>query len=293
MASNVKNNKKFDDFVISGERSQQITKIEHESGGWTFFKHLYSSAMFRLLLLNILMILFLAPAVVVIFLASSQLTALSSNLPYSSTFGLGIMPWFGIEPYLQQSTLEISTKMYLWLFLAIPVATIGFSGGFAVIRDSYWTGKLRIFKSFGNGICQGALPFLPFTIFFPAALFGLFHMNNALASSPDWLVIVINVVAWIVVFVVMMFGFLFLAVSLLYKQGIAKNFADTCKLFVRYFFGNVMTFVFVILPVVLLYVINSSFVTTFVLTLMFMFGMIYIGLIWMIHVMRICKHHAR
>ena len=33
--------------------------------------------------------------------------------------------------------------------------------------------------------------------------------------------------------------------------------------------------------------------SVFVPLFMFMFGMIYIGLIWMIHVMRICKHHAR
>ena len=81
---------------FENERSALITKIENTTGGWKFFGYMYNTAMFRTLLLELMMIIFALPAVVIIFLASSKILGLSQNLPYSATFGLGIMPWFGL-----------------------------------------------------------------------------------------------------------------------------------------------------------------------------------------------------
>ena len=81
MANNKnKNNKKnVGKICFENERSALITKIENTTGGWKFFGYMYNTAMFRTLLLELMMIIFVIPAVIIIFLASSKILGLSQN----------------------------------------------------------------------------------------------------------------------------------------------------------------------------------------------------------------------
>lgn len=288
-----KNYKPANKIAFSNERSELITKVENTTGGWRFFGYLYNTAMFRSLLLQLLMLICFVPAIAVILIFSSKLMGLSQNLPYSASFGLGIMPWFGLEPYITSSTAAISQSMYLWLLLAIPVITVGLAGGFAVIRDSYWTGKLTVFKSFGKGICQSALKFLPFAVIFALGLMGNYYLSQAIVSLAGWLQVVITIAVWAVLAVIMLFGFVYLGTSTLYKEPFAKGFVNAFRLTFRHFFSNLCTFIFVLLPFVLLVVVNSSMVQTMVGVLVIMFGMLYVAIVWMIHMIRVCAPYAR
>lgn len=287
-----KNNKKASKIAFRNERSQFVTKVENTTGGWKFFGYLYNTAMFRVLLLQLLMLIFVVPVVVLIMISNSKITVLSQDLPYSATFGLGIMPWFGLQPYLSASVSAITEEMYLWMLLCVPVITIGLSGGFAVLRDAYWTGKLRIFKSFGSGICQTTLRFLPFTLVFAGGILGLFYLNKALAPVASWLVAVINIVLWAVLLLILMIGFVYLGTSTLYKEPVGVGLKNALALTFRHIWSNIATFIFMLLPVAVLLFVQVSMVQTFLGVMMVMFGMIYIGLVWMIHMIRVTAPYA-
>lgn len=287
-----KNNKNTNKIVFRNERSQFVTKVENTTGGWRFFGYLYNTAMFRVLLLQLLMLIFVVPVVALIFISQSRFNALAQSLPYSATFGLGIMPWFGLQPYLTASMGAVTEEMYLWMLLCIPVITIGLCGGFAVIRDAYWTGKLRIFRSFGSGICQTTLRFLPFTLVFAGGLLGLFYLNNAMAALPSWLVAVIDIVILVVLLLILMIGFVYLGTSTLFRESVGEGLKNALALTFRHIWTNLATFIFMLLPVAVLLFVNVSVIQTMLGVLMVMFGMIYIGIVWMIHMIRVTAPYA-
>ena len=287
MANN-KSKKSTSVIKFTGERSELIAKIENNTGGWRFFSYLYNSSMFRVLGLQFLMLMFLVPTVFVILWQSTQLMGLTSQLPVANSFGLGISPWFGLEEYLTSNTSAISQTMYLWLLVAIPFATIAFSGGFAVVRDAYWTGKLRVCKSFVKGIKQTGLKFLPFTVLFALGLMGSYYLGIATANMAGWLRTIFSVIVLAVLAIILLTGFVYLGTSTLYKQSFADGFKNAMKFTFRYFLSHMVCLFFTLLPIILLIYSGSmgSLISSMVIILFIMFGMIWISLVWMIHIIR-------
>ncbi len=294
MADKKKNKKNKDTTNIAfyNERSQLITKVENNTGGWGFFGYLYNTAMFRVLLLQLLMLIFVVPTIVVIILTNSNITAVSQNLPYSATFGLGIMPWFGLQPYLTAAVSAITEEMYLWLLLCIPFITIGICGGFAVIRDAYWTGKLRIFKSFGRGIYQTTLRFLPFTVIFAGGLLGLFYINAAISNLSSWLIAIIDMVVLADLLLFLMIGFVYLGTSTLFKEPVGVGLKNAIVLSFKHIGTNLGAFIFMLLPIAVVMFVEVTLIQTMLGVLLVMFGMVYVGIVWMIHMIRVTAHYA-
>ena len=287
MANN-KNKKSTSNIHFTGERSQLITKIENNTGGWRFFSYLYNKSMFRVLGLQFLMLIFLIPAVFVVLWQSSQLMGLTSQLPVDGTFGLGIAPWFGLDAYLTSNTAKISQTMYLLLLVAIPVMTIGFCGGFAVVRDAYWTGKLRVCKSFFKGVGQTGLKFLPFMVLFALGIMGSYYLGVATAGASHFVRVVLSIATMIVLALILLVGFVYLGTSTLYKQSFVDGFKNAFAFTFKKFLSHAVTLFFTLLPLLLLVFSGSmgSLISSMIIILFIMFGMIWISFVWMIHIIR-------
>ena len=285
---NNKNKKSATPIRFTGERSELITKIENNTGGWRFFSYLYNSSMFRVLGLQFLMLLFIIPTIFVILWQSSQLLALTSQLPVANTFGLGISPWFGLDEYITSNTNAISQAMYLWLLVAIPVATLTFSGGFAVVRDAYWTGKLRVCKSFFTGVKQTGFKFLPFTFVLALGLMGTYYIGVATMGLPNWIRTGISVIILAILIIVALVGFVYVATSTLYKQPVKQGLQNAINFTFRNFVSHLFCLAFSMLPIILLIFSGSmgALFSSMVIILFIMFGMIWVSLVWMIHIIR-------
>ena len=273
---------------FTGERSEHITKIENNTGGWRFFSYLYNSSMFRVLGLQFLMLLFLIPAVFVILWQSSQLLGLTSQLPVANTFGLGISPWFGLDAYITSNTNAISQSMYLMLLIAIPVATVTFSGGFAVVRDAYWTGKLRVCKSFFKGVKQTGLKFLPFTFVLALGLMASYYLGLATEGWAGWLRTGISVILLAILIITLLVGFVYVGTSTLYKEPVAQGLKNAFRFTFRGFVSHLVCLIFSLLPIILVIFSGSmgALFSSMFIILFIMFGMIWISLVWMIHIIR-------
>lgn len=293
--ANYKNKKSASNICFTGERSERITKIENNTGGWKFFSYIYNASMFRTLGLQFLMLLFFIPAVFVILWQSSQLMGLTSQLPVSNSLGLGISPWFGLDTYLTSNTTQIAQKMYLLLLVAIPVVTIAISGGFAVVRDAYWTGKLRVCTAFFKGVAQTGLKFLPFTVVFALGLMGTHYLGVATQGLPGWVNSIISIVILAVLFVVVLIGFVYVGTSTLYKQSFAEGFKNAVRFTFKKFLSHAVTLVFTLLPLALVAFSGSmgSLFSSMIIILFIMFGMLWISLVWMIHIIRSTAPYAK
>ncbi|MDD4291643.1 MAG: hypothetical protein PHX51_05355, partial [Clostridia bacterium] len=81
---------RFGKVMLAGERSGHVEKLVNELSGWGFFKYLFSAQMFKIIGLNIIMLLLAVPVVYLpVRYTIMENANTASNYPYSYSVGLG------------------------------------------------------------------------------------------------------------------------------------------------------------------------------------------------------------
>ena len=280
----VKHMKAHSPIVLENERSEGLEKVKNDTGAWGFFKYLYGRSALKFLALNLLMLLFAAAIYVVLLIFSNKLASALAALPYSNSFGLGAAPWGGMDAYIASVTSAFTTERALWLSLAVPFVALSLSGGFAALRNAYWTGKLKVIKPFFRGIKQTFLQIFPFTVLISGGLLGVHYVTLA---TSGWAAIVLQIVLYLILALLAIWTLVFAGVVTLYKQSFLQSVKSASALFVRYAVSNIFSFVLACAMFALL-AINFWIVSALALALVVMFGMVFAGLVWMIHMINIC-----
>ena len=272
--------------VLENERTEGISKKVNELGNWKFFKVIYNNSMFRILGLNLFMLICLIPAVYFYLQYNSTIYNWGQALPFANSLGIGYNPWLEVGDFSVQVTNRATDLLYLQLLPCILLLSVAFSGSYACLRDSYWTGQLRLIKPFFRGIAQT----IPYSLILTAVLgggfFGMHMLQYALVSLPNWLNVVVNILAWTLLALIAIYGFLVLSVAAVYKQSPATNLKTSWHLMWSFFLSHVFYFACSLLPFILLFV-TGSLLQSVVLAVFVLFGMFCVSFIWMIHMMRI------
>ena len=284
--------KKRNNIELTNERSEYITKAKNTLGGWGFFKYLYGKFTFRIVGLNLLMILLFVPVFFVVLRFNGQISNAAQYLPFSNTFGLGLAPWDGVLSYLADVTKSFTMQKYLWLLLCVPVAGMAFTGGFAVVRDSYWTGKLRIVKPFFVGIYKCGLLNLPLYLLVGGGLLGIYAFSVATLAWARWIAVIVQVLLWIVLALLTMYTLVFTGVNCLHKQSFMKTLVSSFKICYTHIVSHIITFIFTAVPLVLMFVIGTSVVASLLIVANVLMGMLYVAIVWMIHMIRTCGNYS-
>ncbi|MEG1527605.1 MAG: hypothetical protein RR248_02665 [Clostridia bacterium] len=272
---------------LENERSTHLTKRLNRLSIWGFFKVLYRNEMIKLMLSNLFFLLFAIPCVFAFVNYTNNVSLLTQTLPSSNAFGIGSAVWLGVGQETTSSMLVIGSKFHLWLTLALCAFAFVFSGGFAVVRDAFWTGKITFFKSFWLGIKSN----LPYTIICTALLscmyFGIYVLQNyILTTLPLWAMICILVVAYILLVLLIMYCLILFSVTNTYKQSVGANLKDAWLLLWMNILPNFVQLIIMALPAGLLAGFATSFIGSLAIMFFFMIGAFYMVFVWSTHMMR-------
>ncbi|MEG1923936.1 MAG: hypothetical protein RR307_05715 [Clostridia bacterium] len=278
--------------ALLGERSGHLTKLVNELGSWKFFKYLYANDMLKILAVNFIMLLISVPVLYFIISNTALETwRLSSNYPDAGSFLIGDNVWFGLSAFTANVNKNNLLNTSLWIALAFCVSPLIFSGGFAVIRDAFWIGSIKVIKPYFKGIAQSALIMLPFMI----VLGGLFYLINLLYAfmmtvMAPWLAITLIVIVWIIYVAMAMFVMMLYSVVAVHKQPLRESVLDTWELYITNILPNIFSFVLAFAPPVALCFMGMAILTNFIGSLLFMmfvmFGFFYVVFVWQTHMMK-------
>lgn len=275
---------------LNNERNEHVTKRLNRLNTWQFFKVLYRENVMRLFGFSILMIVCIAPIIAMLILGSITSASISSTLPYLNGFGFSTGVWEGMNDYFAQQTAKNNLYTGLYCVAASLLCSLIFSGGFAVIRDSFWTGKLSVvgvFKSFGKGIKASLFYGIVTDIILAFSVFGAYQFYVWAATvMPLWLAIVLVVLIGIVIMFVAIYLLILCSVATVYKQSVADNLDDAWRLMWLNILPNIIHFLLTLIPIALYFVLSSTGLVTIFLVLMLMFGGMYIPLVWQTHMMK-------
>ena len=277
----------FRKIALENERCGHVTKRLNRLNTWKFFQVLYRENMWRVFGFNILVLLLVAPIFVMMFISTQRVLELQQTLPtIGDQFSTGA--WVGVDSVFQSQKFQLEVQ-YGWLMVAVSiVASLILCGCFAVIRDSFWTGKLAtvgVLRSFVMGIKASFLYALVSEAIIAFAVFGILTFINAQIVAP-WLTIVLAVLMCIALLFIVAYLLILCSVAVTYKQSVGANLRDAWLLLWLNIAPNLIHVVFAILPVLLYLLTSGGMLQGLVMAFIMMFGGMYVPLVWQSHMMR-------
>ena len=277
----------FRKIALENERCGHVTKRLNRLNTWKFFQVLYRENMWRVFGFNILVLLLVAPIFVMMFISTQRVLELQQTLPtIGDQFSTGA--WVGVDSVFQSQKFQLEIQ-YGWLMVAVSiVSSLILCGCFAVIRDSFWTGKLAtvgVLRSFVMGIKASFLYALVSEAIIAFAVFGILTFINAQIVAP-WLTIVLAVLMCIALLFVVAYLLILCSVAVTYKQSVGANLRDAWLLLWLNIAPNLIHVVFAILPVLLYLLTSGGMLQGLVMAFIMMFGGMYVPLVWQSHMMR-------
>ena len=279
----------FRKIALENERCGHVTKRLNRLNTWKFFQVLYRENMWRVFGFNILVLLLIAPIFVMMFISTQKVLELQQTLPtIGDQFSTGA--WVGVDSVFQSQKFQLEVQ-YGWLMVAVSiVASLILCGCFAVIRDSFWTGKLAtvgVLRSFVMGIKASFLYALVSEAIIALSLFGILTFANwAPGVIAPWLAIIFVVLMAIVLLFIATFLLILCSVSVTYKQSFGANVRDAWLLMWLNVLPNIIHVLFAILPVALYLITAGGMLQGFVIAFFVFVGGMYFPLVWHTHMMR-------
>lgn len=281
---------KYNEIKLENERNGHLVKRLNRLSTWKFFSVLYRDQMLKLMLSNILLLVFFVPAVVVIYFNTVAVSNITGILPSYNALGMGSSVWLGVNDFLNQKSLILNNEYHLWLIPALIALAFTLSGGFAIIRDAFWTGKLTTFKSFWLGMKSSILYSLICTAILSCAYYGIYSLQSFLlnvSQLPTAVSVIFLVLAYLLLFLMGIYSFILIAVATTYKQGVKTNLKDSWLLMWMNPLPNIFKMIISLVPLGLMLIVNlNSTFFSFFLVIMFFIGAFYIVLVWMTHMMK-------
>jgi len=275
---------------LKNERNAHVTKRLNRLSTWKFFKVLYRDNMWRLFAFSLLMLLCVAPIFGVQIWAQMSQTAFKQKLPMLNGLGFSTGVWTDVTGYYAESIAAQNVIFGLITVGAAVLLFLTFSGGFAVIRDAFWTGRLStvgVFKSMGKGIAANWAYSLVSVIVSAFGIFGIVMFYVWAATvMPVWAAIILTVLLSIIALLVVCYLCILCSVSVTYKQSLYENLDDSWRLMWLNFLPNILHLIIALIPVALYFVFSGGILQSIYMVLMIMFGGMFFPLVWHTHMMR-------
>ena len=275
--------------ALANERCGHVTKRLNRLNTWKFFQVLYRENMWRVFGFSLLVLLTLAPIFVMLVYTNYQVTQLESTLPMvGDPFSTGA--WLGVDQVFASKKFDLEVEMGLWTVVASLLSALALSGGLAVIRDAFWTGKLAtvgVLRSFVMGVKANILYALVSEVIVAFSLFGILTFANwAPGVMPGWIAVICVVLMSVALAFVAVYLLILCSVSVTYKQTVGANLRDAWLLMWLNILPNIFQFLFALLPIAVYLITAGGALQSFVTVFIFMFGGMYFPLVWQSHMMR-------
>ena len=134
------------------ERDEEYARSTLPTNRWALFWDIFKGRFSKLVIVNLLMLLFCIPLIIVIVFRMSYMTAQRALMPFSQWMFAGY-PALPVLTGLPEQLSVMSNLTFIpFMLIAALIAGIGISGGMYVIRNMVWTEGIFVANDFWRGI---------------------------------------------------------------------------------------------------------------------------------------------
>ena len=266
------------------ERDENYARSTLPSNRWALFWDIFKGRLGKLVIVNLLMLIFFIPMIAVFVFRYMYTTVQGMMMPFASWVGVGYTPFPNLIGMPQQIVLSTNLLFGAFLLVASFIAAVGISGGIYVIRNMVWTEGIFVANDFWRGIKINFIVVLQSTVFYGVMLY-LFTISinwsqymlavgtgNAVLNNISIALsyIAIGIVTLMFLWMLSMGGNYKLKFFQLLKNSFLMTFG---LIFQNIFFGVLMA-----IPVLL--VLLGSFFQMIGFVILVLFGISYMLLVW-------------
>ncbi len=192
----------IDRLALGSEKSEGYARASLPSNRWELFWDILKGRFWKIVIINILMLLFFIPLFALLYIRSSGIANMGTMYPFSQPFGVGYQAPPTLMGFSEQILFDVNILVYLFMPLVAIIGALGLAGGAYVIRNMIWTEGIFVANDFWRGIKKNfksmALIALSFSVIFYLSVMGVTLCNKLLAhgSNLDWLFTICKIFAY-------------------------------------------------------------------------------------------------
>ena len=219
--------KGFVNRLVEGrEKSEGYARASLPSNRWELFWDIFKGRFGRLFLINLLLLLFFAPTIMLFLFRYINISAYGMSYPFGQAFGVGFMAPNSLIGMSESIIFNVNTTVLLLFPIAMMIASIGLSGGAFVIRNLVWTEGVFVANDFWRGIVKNYKKVFVITLLFSVVFyltFGVTSLYNqlvAIGTISQTLGVILKIVAYFIFGIFSVMTMHMITMTVTYDYGI-------------------------------------------------------------------------
>lgn len=271
------------------ERSEEYARSTLPTNRWQLFWDIFKGNFGKIVKVNLLMLVFFIPTILVILLGVMYGETNSIVYPFGANMGIGYPVAPGQEGLSEMLTVSGGMMIYVGLFITMPIASVGLAGGMYVIRNMVWTEGIFVANDFWRGVKLNYKNALQTTLVFALVLglsmtlinFAEYSIAVGILSKGEvvWMRISQGV-SYLMLTLISMMTLWMIALGVNYKLKFTAMFRNAFLISIGTFPQTIFFGVLALIPAVLILIGGNLFVTIGV-GILIIFGLAYALLVWL------------
>ena len=267
------------------ERDEDYARSTLPTNRWALFWDIFKGRFSKIVIVNLLMLVFCLPLIVLYFIRSAYMSAQEMLMPFSGWVGTGYPAAPDLLGLSEQVTLSTNMLFGALMIVGAIIAAVGISGGIYVIRNMVWTEGIFVANDFWRGIKINFVVVLQSTVFYGVLL----YMFTLSVNWSSWaitvgegsrvLLTISMAVSYVGMAVITIMFLWMLSMGANYKLKFFKLLKNSFLMTFGMIFHNVFFIVLMAIPALLL--LLGSFFTMVAAIIFILFGVSYMLLVWL------------
>lgn len=274
----------IDRFMLGSEKSEGYARAQLPSNRWELFWDIFKGRFGKLVIVNLLVLIFCLPLIFMIFFRYIALAGYGAMYPFSQSFGVGFGALPSMVGYSENIVFMVNMMVYLFTPIVFAIMAVGIAGGAYVIRNMVWTEGIFVANDFWRGIRQNIKQMLmialvyAFVFYLSNAVIALCDQMIVTGEGPTWIFSASQIITYVFMafFSVMTLHMITMSVTydLKFRHLLKNSFLFTLALLPQNVFFIIMAFI----PVIL--ILFGGFFSTIGIILLLLFGLSLALLVW-------------
>ncbi|MBE5750528.1 MAG: hypothetical protein E7346_06660 [Clostridiales bacterium] len=274
----------IDRMLLGKEKSEGYARAQLPSNRWELFWDIFKGRFWKLVIINLLMLLFFIPLVALIFFRYIALVNYGVLYPFNQGFGVGYAAATSLVGYSENIVFNVNMLMYLFLPIVSCIAAVGISGGAYVIRNMVWTEGIFVANDFWRGVKQNIKQMLIIALtyslvfYFTMLSVAMCEQSIAMGADHKWMFVVSEILSYSLLALYSIMTFHMITMSVTYDIKFRQLLKNSFLLTIGMFPQNIFFLALGALPFIFL--LFGRFMQTLGIMLILLFGLSLIFLVW-------------
>ena len=272
--------------IIEGpERSETYARSTLPTNRWELGWDVFKTNKGKLCGLNLLTLIFLLPAVFLIFTRFVLKSNYTEAYPFAQNIGISY-PMYPSSAGLEANlSMFLNMQVFKYVYIAVAIGAIGIAGGFYVMRNLVWTEGVMVTSDFFKGVKKNYFVVL-FSLIIYATIMMLsltsINMSTMMLEThrgPSWLLVIAQVVTYLIMGLSTMMILYMITLGINYKLSFKNLVRNSFILSIALIPTNAFFIVFAAVWFVLLF-LNMQIILIIAIILCLMWGCSLFMLVW-------------